>query len=283
MSNLIFGGLPVPGSGVVLPSLDLNDKVTWYNKEFVAKPAVLIDTARQNWRGQSSRIAGDRNPLVIDLKFLYDESPAGSRLLATDQAKLSQSGEQWLQINATQHVLVEFLDLQPTLQRPGSGSKVYAGVLSFLARKGYAEDMVASSFGPQACGGSTGAGTQTNFSIAYSGSVLSRPVWTLTIPNTNTVTITSFKLQNTLSGETLTLNFSPALLANTAYTLTIDCDAYTIKDGSGTNYDPVGSFPKLYNPAGTSNTFTATVVTGSGTSTGITLSASYSNRWEVQA
>ena len=282
MSNLIFGGLPVPGSGVVLANLDLNDKVTWYNPEFTAKPAVIIDTARQNWRGQSSRIAGDRNPLTIDLKFVYDESGAG-RLLATDQAKLSQSGEQWLQINATQRVLVEYLDLQAALQRPGSGSKVYSGTLSFLARKGYAVDIAATSFGPQACGGSTGAGTQTNFSIAYSGSVLTRPVWTLTIPNTNTVTITSFKLQNTLSGEVLTLNFSPALLANTAYTITIDCDAYTVKDGSGTNYDPVGSFPKLYNPAGTSNTFTATIVTGSGTSTGITLSASYSNRWEVQA
>lgn len=282
MSNLIFGGLPVPGSGVVLANLDLNDKVTWYNKEFVAKPAVLIETARQNWRGQSSRLAGDRNPLTIDLPFVYDESGAG-RLLATDHAKLSQSGEQWLKINATQHVLVEFLNLQASLQRPGSGSKVYAGVLSFLARKGYAEDIAASSFGPQALGGSVSPGTQTNFSIAYGGSVLTRPVWTLTIPNTNTVTITSFKLQNTLSGEVLTLNFSTPLAANTAYTLTIDCDAYTVKDGSGTNYDPLGSFPKLYPPAGTSNTFTATVVTGSGTSTGITLSASYSNRWEVQA
>ena len=282
MSNLIFGGLPVPGSGVVLPNLDLNDKVTWYNKELTPKPSVIIDTARQNWRGQSSRIAGDRNPLGIDLKFVYDESGVG-RLLATDHAKLSQSGEQWLQINATQHVLVEFLDLQPTLQRSGSGSKLYAGTLSFLARKGYAEDITASSFGPQACGGSTGAGTQTNFSIAYSGSVLSRPVWTLTIPNTNAVTITSFKLQNTLSGEILTLNFSPALSALTAYTLTIDTENYTVTDGGGHAYDPVGSFPKLYNPAGTSNTFTATIVTGSGTSTGITLSASYSNRWEVQA
>jgi len=42
VSNMIFGGLAVPGSGVVLPNLDLNDKVTWYMAEFVAKPAVFI-------------------------------------------------------------------------------------------------------------------------------------------------------------------------------------------------------------------------------------------------
>ena len=282
MSNLTFGGLPVPGSGVVLASLDLNDRVTWYCPEFVAKPAVLIDTARQNWRGQSSRIAGDRDPLRIDLKFLFDESGA-SRLLATDQAKLSQSGEQWLRINATQQVLVEYMDFQTSLQRPGSGSKLYGGTLSFLARKGYAEDITASSFGPQALAGSVSPGSQTNFSIAYSGSVLTRPVWTLTIPNTNTVTITSFKLQNTLSGEVLTVLIPTPLAASTAWTLTIDTDAYTVTDQAGTAYDFTGSFPKLYHPAGTSNTFTATVVTGSGSSTGVTLSASYSNHWEVQS
>jgi len=278
---MLFGGLAVPGSGVVLPTLDLNDKVTWYMSEFVAKPAVFIDTARQNWRGQSSRIAGDRDPLKIDIKFVFDESGA-SRLLATDQAKLSQSGEQWLQINATQRVLVEYLDLQTALQRPGSGTKAYAGTLSFLARKGYAEDISASSFGPQALGGSTG-GTQTNFSITCAGGVLTRPVFTITIPNTNTVTITQIKLQNTMSGEVLTLNFATPLAASTTHVLTIDTDAYTVKDQNGTSYDPLGSFPKLYPPAGTANTFTATVTTGSGTSTGITLSASFNNRWEVQS
>jgi len=86
-----------------------------------------------------------------------------------------------------------------------------------------------------------------------------------------------------MSGEVLTLNFSPALTASTTHVLTIDTDAYTVKDQNGTSYDPLGSFPKLYPPAGTANTFTATVTTGSGTSTGITLSASFNNRWEVQS
>lgn len=278
---MLFGGLAVPGSGVVLSALDLNDKTTWYMNEFVAKPAVFIDTARQNFRGQSSRIAGDRDPLKIDLRFVFDESGAG-RLLATDQAKLSQSGEQWLQINATQRVLVEYLDFQTSLERPGSATKAYSGTVSFLARKGYAEDITASSFGPQALSGSTG-GSATNFSITCGGSVLTRPVFTIDIPVTNTVTITQIKLQNTMSGEILTLNFSTPLAASTHWVITIDTDAYTVKDASGTNYDPLGSFPKLYPPAGTANTFTATVTTGSGTSTGITLSASFNNHWEVQS
>lgn len=272
----------MPGSGVILPNLDLNDKITWYAKELVAKPTVIITTARQNWRGQSSRIAGDRDPLAIDIPVIYDESGA-SRLLATDQAKLSQSGEQWLQINATQHVLVEFANLQTSLQRTGSGSKVYAGTLSFLARKGYAEDITASSLAPQALAGSISPGSQTNFSITYNGSVLTRPVWTLTIPNTNTVQITGFKLQNTLSGEVLTLIIPTPLAGSTSWTFTIDTDNYTVTDQAATVYDFTGSFPKLYSPAGTANTFTATLITGSGTSTGVTLSASYTNRWEVQA
>lgn len=283
MSNFRFGNRAAPGSGIVVPWLDLNDEVAWYTTEFIPQPATLLDLAQQNWRGQSSRIAGDKGPLKLDLKCKFDESGAG-RVLAVDQAKLSESGEQWLQISATQQILVEYADFKPSsLERPGSGSKVYGVAITLMARKGYAEDMNPSTGGPVNLGGSTGAGTQTNFNIAYAGAVRTRPVFTLTIPNTNTVTITTFKLQNTDSGEILTVNFSPALLANTAYTITIDTDAYSIIDGSGVNYDPVGSFPKLYPPAGTTNHFTATVVTGSGTSTGITLSYSYTNHWQVQA
>lgn len=282
MSNFKFGGLAVPGSGIVLPQLDLNDGVNWRTKEFRAKPAIILTLVRQNWRGQSSRIAGDRGPVQMDCSVVFDESAAG-RVLAVDQAKLSASGEQWLTLNATQQVLAEYIDLQTTLERPGSGTKVYSGTLSFLGRKGYAEDINATTFAPQALAGSTGAGSNTNFTVTYAGAILTRPVWTLTIPNTNTVTITQFKLQNTLSGEVLTLNFSPALTASAAWTITIDCDAYTVLDQAAHAYDPVGSFPKLYPPAGTGNTFTATVVTGSGTSTGITLGASYKSHWEVQS
>ena len=286
MSNFTFGGRAIPGSGVTMTPLDLNDKSAWTTLEFIPKPSITIDTARQNWRGQSSRLGGDRSPLSLDVKFVFNEQAAG-HVFALDQAKISQAGEQWLTLNATQQVLAEYLDLQPTLLRPGSvaagNGKVYGGTLSFLARKGYAEDISATSFGPQALGGSTGAGTQTNFTITPAGSVLTRPVFTIDIPITNTVTITQIKLQNTLSGEILTLNFSPALAASTHWVITIDTDAYTIKDASNTNYDPVGSFPKLYPPAGTGNTFTATVVTGSGTSTGVALSASYTNHWEVQS
>ncbi len=282
MSNFKFGGLPVPGSGIVLPQLDLNDRLIWRIKSFSPRLATTIETVRQNWRGESSRLAGDRSPLTLEIGFQFDEA-AAARVLALDQAKFSQSGEQWLQINATQRVLVEYVNIAPAVERRGLGTKLYGGMLTFLARKGYAEDIAASSLSAVALAGSTGAGTNTNFNLAYAGSVRTRPVWTLDIPNTNLVTITSFKLQNTLSLEVLTLNFSPALAASTHWVLTIDTDAYKIRDAALTNYDPVGSFPKLYPPAGTTNTFTATVVTGSGTSTGVTLSAAYTNRWEVQA
>ena len=282
MSNFTFGGRAIPGSNVVMTPLDLNDKAAWTTLEFIPKPTVNINTTRQNWRGQSSRLGGDSSPTKLDVKFVFNEQAAG-HVFALDQAKISQAGEQWLTINSTQRVLAEYLDIQQALERPGSGTKVISGVISFLARKGYAEDITASSFGPQALAGSTGAGSQTNFSITNAGSILTRPVFTIDIPVTNTVTIAQIKLQNTMSGETLTINFSPALTATTHWVITIDTDAYTITDASAHAYDPVGSFPKLYPPAGTANTFTATVVTGSGTSTGITLSAAFTNHWEVQS
>jgi hypothetical protein len=131
--------------------------------------------------------------------------------------------------------------------------------------------------------GSSGAGSQTVFSIAYQGAVKTRPVWTIKIPASNTVTITQLKLQNTNSGEVLTINFTTPLAALTTWTITIDTDAYTIKDQNGTLYDPVGSFPKLYPPVGTANSFTATVITGSGTSSGVTLDTTFTKLWEVQA
>ena len=282
MSNLKFGGLAVPGSGVVLSQIDLNDRAAWRTLTPSVKLATIVQLARQNWRGESSRIAGDRSPLEVDLEFQFDETVAG-HAFALEQAKISQAGEQWLQINSTQRVLVEYLDLAPKLVKRGPyGSKIYGGTLSLIARKGVAEDISASSLSPVALAGSTGAGSTTPFGITYDGAVRTRPVWTLDIPSSNTVTITQFKLQNTLSGEVLTVNFPTPLAASTHWVITIDTDKYTIKDAGSGTYDPVGSFPKLYPPPGTDNTFSATVVTGSGTSTGVTLSAAYTNRWEVQ-
>jgi hypothetical protein len=151
--------------------------------------------------------------------------------------------------------------------------------LEFISAVSYAQDIAQTVVAPFAVAGSSGAGTATAFNTTYLGSVRSRPVFTFTIPVGNGATISQIKLQNTSTGRIMTVNFSPVLPATTAITLTIDTAAWTVKDGAGTFYDPLGSFPVLAPPAGTVNGWSFTVVSNVGT-TGLTLGYSYYNRWE---
>ncbi len=119
----------------------------------------------------------------------------------------------------------------------------------------------------------------TAFSVTYSGSVWAEPVWTLTIPNTNTAPIASFQLANTMSGESLLATFPGNLAASTSWTITIDTANSLVADQSGKGYDVVGSFPLLYPPAGQANAMAATLNAASGTPVGVTIAGSVTNRW----
>lgn len=121
----------------------------------------------------------------------------------------------------------------------------------------------------------------TAFTITYAGSVFAEPVFTLIVPITNTGVITSVSIANTMSTETLTASFGGGLATSTAYTITLDCGAFTATDASGKSYDVAGSFPQLYPPVGQANTFTVSAVTSSGIPSGLTLGCTYSNRWTI--
>jgi hypothetical protein len=127
---------------------------------------------------------------------------------------------------------------------------------------------------------STSGGT-TSFNVTYAGTVWSEPIYTLTIPPSNPNTVTQLVLTNTMSTEALTVNFPGGLLGGRAITITIDSGAWAITDGSGNSYDYSGSFPLLYPPLGQVNTFTAQCVGTPGNPSGLTLQATYNNRWEV--
>lgn len=129
--------------------------------------------------------------------------------------------------------------------------------------------------------GSVSPGTSTSWTFPYAGSVRTNLLFQLNIPNTNTVVINQLILANTMSGETLTITFGPPLAANTAWTITIDTAAFTVTDNLGNSHDISGSFPMLYGPAGQNNPITATVITASGTSTGVTLDSKWFSRWEA--
>lgn len=182
------------------------------------------------------------------------------------------------------------------LQSATAASTLNEGIVLFCSSgtgTAYWDNLVVSPAGPPAnwyaepaadqlpVAGSTG-GTANSFTIGYPGSVWTEPKWQLNIPNTNTVAITQLILKNTMSGETLTINFpGSGLAANTAWTITIDAAACTVTDQNGAQYDTTGGFPKLYGPAGQSNPITATLTCASGTTTGVTLDSLWSNRWEI--
>ncbi len=131
--------------------------------------------------------------------------------------------------------------------------------------------------------GSAGAGTATAFTITNPGSVWAEPLWQVTIPATNTAAISAITIFNQTTGLGLTVNFSPALAASTAYTFQVDCGALTATIGSQP-YDwstpGAGSLGMPYLVPG-ANAMTATIATSSGTTTGVVLDSQWTNRWEL--
>jgi hypothetical protein len=126
----------------------------------------------------------------------------------------------------------------------------------------------------------TSGGTAT-FYVTYNGSVWAEPVFTVTIPPTNTSSISSIVLTNNMSGESLTINFPGTLLGGRPYTITIDCAAWTVLDQAGNSYDYQGSFPMLYPPIGQVNPFTVQAIGSPTNPSGLLLSTTYNARWEV--
>jgi hypothetical protein len=279
LNLLKFGNRAVPGSGAVLGWVDLNDGTTWMTEDFEVVDARLLTHARQLFAGSGVRLGGDDGPKAIKIVAKYDEGPTGVSVSAA-KAALVRSGEQWLTTDNATQVIVEMKLCTAKIARKGT-NKLYQMTLDFIARNPWAEDMAATTIAAFAVNGSITPGTANTFNVTYNAPVYGRPTWTLTIPVGNTVGISKFVLANTTSGETLTVIFPVALAAATAWTITIDCLGWTVKDQNGLEYDIAGSFPQLYGPPGTVNNYSLTLTTASGTSTGVTLAASWLNRWEL--
>jgi hypothetical protein len=275
---LKFGGKPLPLIGTVMTYVDLNDTVSWFTENITVDHKKLLGVKPLIFTGESVWISEDFGPKSIKVKTKFDES--GGIPFAQHKALLSQSGEQFLTTDNSTGIACKLVSIgSPSLVTGSVSPFVFSTDLEFMAVVPWALDLSQTVVSAFAVAGSSGGGTTTNFNITYNGSVYGKPIYTLTIPNTNTVTISQIKLQNTTTGQILTVNFSPVLPASTAITIVIDCGLWTIKDGSGNFYDPVGSFPIFAPPAGTVNAHSFTIVSSAAT-TGITLGYSYYNRWE---
>lgn len=275
---LKFGGKPLPLIGTNMNYEDLNDGVSWFVENITKSKRRIHGIKPYIYQEESAFIFEDSEPRTVRLTTRFDESSG----LAFSQkvARLSQAGEQWLTMDNLTGLSCKFVsEGNPVLVTGGISPYMFKTDLEFISAASYALDLSPVTVAPFAVVGSSGAGTATSFNTTYDGSVRARPVFTFTIPVGNTATISQIKLQNTLTGRILTVNFSPVLPASTARVITIDTGTWQISDGAGTLYDPIGSLPVLAPPAGTVNTWSFTVVSNIGT-TGLTLGYSYYNRWE---
>lgn len=275
---LKFGGRPLPLVGTTMAYVDLNDAVQWFAENITVDHKKILGVKPLIYSGESVTVSRDWGTRIIKVKERYDESSGIP--FAQAKALLSQGGEQYLTTDNLTAIICELMTIgTPSLITGSVSPYMFATELEFQAVAPWAIDMAATTVGAFAVAGSSGAGTTTGFNTTYAGSVHSKPIFTFTIPVGNTATISQIKLQNTLTQQILTVNFSPVLPASTARVITIDTNQWLIFDGGGVYYDPIGTFPVLAPPAGTVNTWQFTVVSNIGT-TGLTIGYSYNNRWE---
>jgi len=213
----------------------------------------------------------------------YYEGPGIS--LGASKAKLSQAGEQYLSFDNKLTATLVRLKSFGTPARLRKFTPFWWDLpgLEFYAKESFFADVAATvpAGFPIAQGGAVAPGTTVVTAIAYAGAVRCAPVYTLNVPVGNLVVINQLVLANQMSGETLTITFGPPLPAATAFTITVDADAMTVKDQNGNSHDWVGSFPMLFGPAGQSQNLASTLVSASGVTTGVTLGASLFNKWEL--
>lgn len=273
-----FGNQPLPVVGTTMPWLDLNDKTNWRLRLQTIKEAHIRLHASRPFQSRAVPMSSDNAPKIIQLDEIFDES--GGSTLASQKALMSQADLQFLTFDNLTGVLckvIAFGDPKPLVTFP---PYLWDISLQFIVLEPWAQDLTATTIAPFGVNGTTG-GSANNFNITYAGSVRTRPVFTFHIPNTNTATVTQIKLQNTTSGEILTVNFPTPLAAATDWVITLDCDGWHVTDGTGHEYDVIGSFPQIYPPAAQVNAYTFTVTTGVNALAGATLAVTYTNRWEI--
>lgn len=273
-----FGGLNWPNGQGAFGSMNLNDGTNWQWQQLkYDDDHVQLTPAQLAWRAASVVLGRDRKARVLTLPMRYLEASASpSASFGAQVGLLEQAGQQRLSFDGSTYILAEFSGLKNKVWVKSFPPFYHAFDLELFCPIPYFLDIAATTLSPQGLA----SGSASTFNVAYAGSVWTKPVWTLTIPNTNAAPISSFSLSNTTKGETLTIAFPGNLAASTAWTITIDTDAMQVTDAAGKGYDVVGSgFPLLYGPAGQVNAMSATLTPASGTATGCTIGASYSNRW----
>ena len=273
-----FGGMAVPVVGGTMSYIDLNDAVYYYAQDIDISGTHIKNTAMQKtWLASGVWLSQDFVGRTVRIPMKYDETGNGGSAQSIAQAmgQLSQAGEQYLTFDNATGLMCRFdgWSKRNVLFEDNNGYG-WDTELIFQSRNAFFEDLAATT---QSVGAVAGNG-DNNFNVSYVGAAWCSPVYTITIPIGNTQAITGFVLKNITSGETLTATV--AVPANQAHSVVIDSGAMTATlDGVQQVFS--GSFPMLYPaiPPPQTNSMRLTI-NSAGATTGITLSISYTNRWE---
>lgn len=273
-----FGSLPLPNGQGTMGQVNLNDLTKWFWQDFQGDDDYIsLTPAQLAWRGRGTVVGRDRGARVLSLPMRFIEASPGD--FGAAKAVLSEAGQQQLTFDSATAILANLQAIKNEVLVKRFAPLQWDCTLAFLCPEPYFRDTSNTAY-MSAVALSSGSATNTN--VTYLGSVWAEPVWTLAIPNTNAVPIASLRLQNTMSGDDLTVAFPGNLPALTAATVTIDSGALSVVDGNGVGYDVSGvSFPLLYPPAGQVQQIRATLTPASGTATGCTLSCAAANRWLI--
>lgn len=283
-AQTFFGNNALPDGQGTMAWTTLSDFTSWFPAEWQIDGASRqLGVAQIPFRGKSFYVSDDFAGKSIIVPSKYFEGPGVS--LGAAKAVLSQAGEQYLSFdNKVTAALVKLKSFGvPRMMRRFSPYWWDLPGLEFFAKEPFFSDVATTTPAgfPIAQGGAVAPGTTATTAIVYAGSVRTFPVFTLNVPVGNGVVINQFVIKNNMTGETLTITFGPPLAAATAYTITIDCEAMTVVDQNGLFHDIAGSFPKLTGPAGQSQNVATTLISASGTTTGVTVGCTFKNKWEL--
>lgn len=275
-----FGGVELPNGQGVMPLVNLNDGINTRLKDFGTDDGnKQISLAQLLYMARGVTLARDFGPRGIALPMAYNEDSTHS--IGAWLASLAMAGEQQLSFDGgLTYILAEYSGISGRTRVRRGIPLAWEFALELIARNPWFQDAAATTMAPLALTVDAGQA----FSITYAGSVWAEPVWTLHVPVGNAVAINSIQLKNTMSGEYLTVNFqsATAIPAATVRDVVIDCAAMTaICTQTSESYDISGSFPMLYQPAGTVNPFTVIITPATGASSGLTLAASHNPRWQI--
>jgi len=262
--RILFGGLPVPIFGTVMPFIDLNDMVSWRALSLKVDNGHVQNAASQfAWRAKGVWTAQDFVGRKIHIPCHYYEAGA-TKAFSLAKSQLTQSGEQYLSFDGVTGLRVrcnsfsEFDLLEGFPEKPATSSTqpsyAYTGTLEFLSRNPFAEDMTVQTTGNFAVAGTSGAGTLNTVNINYYGHAFAAPKLTVTVPAGASGKVLKIGWSNVTSGEDIIMDVSSGggLAACAGHTLVIDSDN-SVMTVDGVASAPGGpAFPLLYaNPAGT--------------------------------